>query len=536
MCAGVLCLLAVEIIHIHPVINKRSSRMGKVVRIILLICVAVLYGTMSVHAGGNKAVFSIDIPDKLGKVKERYVGKTDSIIVHIQDAHTSFEAQKNIAYIIEFLIQKEKLNLVGIEGDAGPVDMSYYRGFPFENTVNETALLFVKNGIFTGAEYAQVVASEVFDLVGIEDKELMSTNYKAFLQSLKVREDAVAEFVAIDEAVLLLEKNMVNPALQDFLMKLEDYEDHMTDFVDYSAELIVAAQEKQIDLMQYPNIKQYTDYIAEKDALDLDKLEAEKDDLLRIIEKRKGELDEKSAYLKLRKSLDGENKLFTGKEIDEMVIVLARYLSIPQEQYATLEKNISLERRFQTFNIGVLIKEADELTYDVLFALTENGTEERLLKMRRAVKTIMKTITLSALAHDTEYFMTKRDTFIIDSWYTFLDNELKRVGKEPIFDKRQVDYDTLFDAVNTYYSAAAQRDDVLAVNMMKLTEDKGVRIGVMVCGGYHTSGITEKFREMGQSYVVIMPRITSAAEDIPLEDRLTGKLFDVDMYEKMDVK
>ena len=43
------------------------------------------------------------IPREAGLVKSKFAGKNGKLIVHIQDAHCNFEAQSNIAKIIETL-------------------------------------------------------------------------------------------------------------------------------------------------------------------------------------------------------------------------------------------------------------------------------------------------------------------------------------------------------------------------------------------------------------------------------------------------
>ncbi|MFC1808527.1 hypothetical protein ACFL3D_00190 [Candidatus Omnitrophota bacterium] len=503
---------------------------------ILAIVFLMIFSVSTVSAQTGKGVYKIMVPDKLGKVKERYVGKTENIVVHIQDAHASVEAQQNIAHIIEFLIRKDKLNLVGTEGATGPIDMNYYRGLPFKDVVKDTAFTFVKEGFFSGGEYALVVSSKAFDFNGIEEEKAMFKNYRAYLQSVDMREAALREFTALDDAILKIEKNMSNENLKAFLGVYENYEDKIVDFVDYSTEVITKAQELGIELYDFVQLSQYVEYVEKKDGIDLEKLETEKEDLMRIFQKRGGELDEDVHYMRLQKAVSGENKLFTGREMEELIVSVAKKFSIPDDQYINLKTNVEVERRFQLFNIGELIKEADDLTYVVLSNLAETSNEKRLLEIRRAVKGLLKMISLEALKHDTLYFNEHKANYDIAAWYQFIEAEAAKIEQTLTLEKNSVDYEKLFNSSGTYYEAAMERDILLAKNMVELMNTKGESISAMICGGYHTQGITETFREMGQSYVVIMPRITTATEDLPLEDRLTGKIFGVDMLEKMAEK
>ena len=65
-----------------------------------------------------------------GKVKQRYKGTSSKTVIHIQDAHTSFEAQQNLAAIIKDLIANDTTPLIGVEGGVGEIDVDPFRSFP----------------------------------------------------------------------------------------------------------------------------------------------------------------------------------------------------------------------------------------------------------------------------------------------------------------------------------------------------------------------------------------------------------------------
>ena len=507
--------------------------MKKFIVIFLFGMMLACYGAVA-HAQDTKAVYGITVPDKLGKVKERYAGDTDSVIIHIQDAHANLEAQQNIANIIEFLARKDNVTVVGLEGSAESVDLHEYARYPFPDAVKATAMDFVKEGYFTGSEYAQITSATDIELYGVENEKLMKTNYKAYLQVLALQDNGLREFTALDDAVLAIEKQLDNEELKAFLTTVENYEDKMTDFVDFSTAVIAKAGELKIDLFPYTDLKQYAEYIEKKNAIDLEKLDAEKEKLISIFEKRSGELNENPIYTRLQKALSGENRLYSVNEVENMLILLARDFSIPEDEYKNLLENTEIERRFQLFNVGNLIEQADELSYAILYRLAKTDDQKKLLDIRRMVKIILKMTQLEALKHDVTYFQQHRNTIDMTGWYTFIERQAAKHSLKVQLEKELVDYGQLFDAISTYYVTAIERDTVLADNIVALLKQKNVPMADLVAGGYHTEGITERLRELKQSYVVIMPRITTGAEEIPLKKRLTGELFGKNMLKELE--
>ena len=64
----------------------------------------------------------IVIPRDFGLVKSKYIGKNGKLLIHIQDAHCNYEAQTNIAKILEALVKNYNVNLVSVEGADGAIE------------------------------------------------------------------------------------------------------------------------------------------------------------------------------------------------------------------------------------------------------------------------------------------------------------------------------------------------------------------------------------------------------------------------------
>ena len=61
--------------------------------------------------------YLITIPEGAGKIEEVYQGNpTEPFIIHIQNVHANYEAQKNIKLILGHLVKKHSVQLIQVEG------------------------------------------------------------------------------------------------------------------------------------------------------------------------------------------------------------------------------------------------------------------------------------------------------------------------------------------------------------------------------------------------------------------------------------
>ena len=72
-------------------------------------------GVSSDRAGSPSAVKGLNvdtfaIPEYLGQVRDSFKANSDKVVIHIQDAHCNYAAQKRIAEIIEYLNKEHGIN------------------------------------------------------------------------------------------------------------------------------------------------------------------------------------------------------------------------------------------------------------------------------------------------------------------------------------------------------------------------------------------------------------------------------------------
>jgi hypothetical protein len=103
------------------------------------------------------ALNELKIPSQIGNIKEVFESSLSSpsantTIIQIQDAHCNYEAQKNLAQILEYLVTERKLKLIMVEGGSGDVSLSFLRSYADKKTREAVADKYLRMGKISGEE------------------------------------------------------------------------------------------------------------------------------------------------------------------------------------------------------------------------------------------------------------------------------------------------------------------------------------------------------------------------------------------------
>ena len=188
------------------------------------------------------------IPQEIGSVKRVWnSGVTDKkspLFIHIQDAHSNPEAQKNIYRILKFLENKYPNLSIGVEGLKGPLHPEYFDFFPKYPAANEAVIqdllrkgelsgaeLFMwnkyqKNRPQTGIEKPWTVDGGVRIRVGgAEDTELYRDNLNAYKELLSRRDEIETNLNPIRSHLQKNASKILDPELRDFLKERDRRKD-----------------------------------------------------------------------------------------------------------------------------------------------------------------------------------------------------------------------------------------------------------------------------------------------------------------------
>jgi hypothetical protein len=134
-----------------------------------------------------RAAITADIPLKNGTVRETHAGGSQNVFI-IQDIHLNYEAQRNIAAILQNLIDKKSIDLVAVEGAFEKFDFSEFRAYKNKARSQDVADYFLEQGKIGAPSYVGVTSqSDIPPFVGIDDPKSYEANVNAYLDSRSVR-------------------------------------------------------------------------------------------------------------------------------------------------------------------------------------------------------------------------------------------------------------------------------------------------------------------------------------------------------------
>ena len=196
--------------------------MGKITRFTKLVALATLLSFSWQSAVGYAFPSFALFPTSVGRIQSNQANQETKNVILLLNAHTSSEAQRNIAELLSFF-QKQGVDLIGLEGASEKIDGRMFRNLPFEESAKKATWRMVEDGVFTGAEYFYITAEQLPDFFGLEDPELYFKNRDAFVETLKGREAALPSLQALGVGMGDLKRRFYSNDLAQFYKPLQLY-------------------------------------------------------------------------------------------------------------------------------------------------------------------------------------------------------------------------------------------------------------------------------------------------------------------------
>lgn len=486
--------------------------MKRILQITSLIICIVFTCTTVVHSSPD-FVYRYSVPEEHGRVKERWKPKDadpqKSPVIHIQDAHTSFEAQKNIGNIIKDIVkQNTSQSLVCAEGAAGPCLTGEYASFPQAWTKKFIAEQFLRRGKFSGAEYEAIVSPQPFELYGVEEPELYIHNYEAYYKVVALRTDALA---AIKQIMHLL-KNNENDILQTKVKKLftlhDDFENQRVDIFDYVKTLHMHASQHDVSLLDFPNVALFYEAVSLQCSIDYDVLERTKQSLIEILNKKA----DKGYVLNFPSD---DNSL--SKEYYEKLLHDIQEIEVNTIDYEIINLYVAYLKKMVRIDVAALMSELRLLKWILADYMVITEEERCFVQLMRVLEVLEICVNLRALPKDISYLSSNRTAF---------DGKVIKANLKKITQiEENISYAIINEIVHEiekFYQYAHERNNALVEHTIQKMDNthSQVQPAVLIAGGYHTDGITSELRKRNVPYVVVTPKITNAKHDLPYEERM----------------
>lgn len=454
---------------------------------------------------------SINIPEGAGHVVEGYKAKEENakIVIHIQDIHTNYEAQKNLSRIIEALIKNDKLRLVMVEGGWGDVSLAYLRSYADAERRLDVAEEYLRSGKISGEEYLDIVSDYDIALEGLEKEELYKANLDTFFAIEQFRQQAGKELNSISRVVNALKKKVYSPQLLELEEAKQEYEDEKINLADYYKYINMLGKKTKQGLVPYPDFRRFIEVTALEKAIKFPVVEKERSALIEKLSKR---LSKQQLTTLVTKSLEFRLNKLTPSEYHEYLVVEAKKAGEEISSYPNLEKYVAYIRAHEEIDTAMLFEEAEELSAAIENILIKNDRQRKLYEISRSLQVLDNFLNLKLVPNDFQYYKKHRNDFNTASWMSFLQQQAKRCKVRATLLKPAYTLDKNLSTLVKFYDIANKRDDIFVQNTIKLMNQEDVEMAVLIAGGFHTPSLKQKLKECGLSYIVVAPHTTQQTD------------------------
>lgn len=503
--------------------NTNTHRYTKVLRILSTVVVCVFAWT-SIVSADPAFVYRIKVPSEYGKVKERFKTNQEDTkpktIIHIQDAHASLEAQKNIAELIDYFNRTYDIDLIAVEGAVGSLDMKPFRDFPFDDARDAVAYDYLQKGIFSGAEYQSVINLDEVDLFGAEDPHLFRQNFSTFYHALQKSEEILIEIDFLDKYAIEIANAVFSDDVRELVNLYMRYQSQDLDMIGYLTE-IHARYYRYIKelLLEVPALQQFYEVLLLEETIDFKRLEKE---LSSAFEKIKEHLNDTEKGALEKKWMQQANI----KEQAKHVSALAFKHGVSVKEYTTVCTFIEYTDRYELIDFAALFEALDHITKLLVSQLSENKDEVDLFAQIQKIGILQKICSLQAANTHIKYFTRHRELCSISLIYEYLRNLAEKYHIS-FQSPPQFQGEKYIQTVEEFYACVEKRNYALIENTLQRMKERGREKAILIGGGYHSEGLTHELRNRGIEYVVITPHISSVVADIPYIEKMTGKLFPI---------
>lgn len=414
---------------------------------------------------------NLAIPESIGKIQERFTETGGRTIIQIQDVHAHYLAQENIAAILEHLSAVCGIQKVGLEGAWVTTDLPKSRTIPTSREKQLLARSLMEEDYISGPVYATALSPVALRLVGIEETGLYEQSRSIFLQHM-AKQSAILEKIKIYENQITAEQNQSwNPGLLSFGHAFGKFRE-TSDFGAFFSILVKTAETEEIsfsDLDQILLVREIMNYEA---LISKDRLEREAKQLLQ--------------QYRTSSSLNLEELLRSGKVPEEKMVF-----------YPEIKKLTRLFGLKDKISSQDLMRQIETLAERLSEKLAKTQEEKALWNKSERFYLAKKILLLKATPADLKFFEVERAALETEAGAAGLSEALELALK--------------------FYEFVKQRDEIFYQKLMNDPELSG-NVAI-VTGGFHTDGLSQRFRNAGISYITITPELGGEPPDMKLYEK-----------------
>ncbi|MBI4396831.1 MAG: AAA family ATPase [Elusimicrobia bacterium] len=466
----------------------------------------------------------LPIPQSAGATTESFwpslafPAAASPMVIHIQDAHGVYAAQRNAARILEALAENSHEHasgtasplLVAVEGAWGPVDTRWLSTFPDKNLRNRISENFLQSGQITGEEYLSVTSDEpVIQIVGVEDPDLYRAN-NAAKEAVQSERTRVLDYLSqLSKRVDTLKQSVYPPSLFELDRLTQSHSDQRLSLASYTQGM-KNLWNGRFPAHDYPNLTHLLQTTSFENRFPRQALEKELQSFLSALDEK---LPESALTSLLSQAAELRQGQLSPRVFYEGIIHLAGQMAAAPPLPLIQEYVRYLAEREQIDTLQ-LLQELEHLRRVLADRLLETETSGAFAKtLSHADKWVSLKKRLWSLEMSPQEWTAYRSDASRLTWSNIESSLMELEAKKGIAPKPTSDRNAIVSVVQRvepvaehFYELALRRNHALAQNALREAHRRGANRVVLITGGFHTPGLTRILRRQGTSYLVVMPR------------------------------
>ncbi len=470
----------------------------------------------------SKNPFDVTIPEQLAVVGEVFKSPSSSkTIIHIQDAHCNYEAQKKLSDILEFLVQKNGLKLIMVEGGSGDVSLNKLREAADADARVEIAEKYLKSGEISGEEYLNIVSDYDLELFGIEDKELYESNLNSYLDVEPKREKALSQLKEMESILNKLKDTMYLPEMKKIEMAKQDYENKKIKILEYIGVLKEISRNLRFDVRKYSNFFAFSESAQLERLIDIKRTEEERNLYVKDVG---AQLDQLQLQELINKTQDLKNSKINAVDYYLYLKDLSKDRIDLPTKYPQLDSYIYYLASTKDLDSSKISQEVLLVEKDLMNKLANTADLKAVVKISYNFSLLKKFVGLEITPEEYAVFSKNKNDFIFGQWITDLTPVVAK-NNLSLNSMNAGDVDDNFEVFNKFYEVGVKREEGFVKNITQRLENCSDKFVVLITGGFHTPGISELLKKRGLSYLVVTPLIDSASDSKTYFSVLREKKF-----------
>lgn len=446
-------------------------------------------------------VGSISVPSHIGSIAESYEAPgATKLVVHIQDAHCNYSAQKNIQSILENVSANNNVSLIGVEAAKSWMNTSLLNSIPGAERRATAIDDLMSQAIINGSTAFAGNQAEIDSvLYGVESRELYMNNLKAYVGLAENKEEMLAQVANVKDGLSSLKSHILNEKLLSLINKKAAYTDRNISFSQYLSDLAQLAKENSVSLANYPNVGIAVKSTELEDGIDFAKVNEERTELINDLSKSLPKED-------LGNLVTASLQFRTGK-LDSKAYYSYLETVIPKDRACdNLRSYIEYVKINGKLDSNALGNERKGIEKELIVKLTSNENETAYIALVDKIDLVQKLVSIKLIRE--EYQNLLQADLGLQIFLSFIYDNSKKFNTGFAWTGKPKVWEKTVKAGIDFYAAALKRENAFVENLVSKMDESSLSTAALILGGFHSSKVKELLKEKNISYVVVRPRVT----------------------------